>query len=342
MTAGHPVHTVDIRVATPGRAAGVTASPVPPIPAIGDSMLTLTQLSPDQARSLVRGGIAVKSDPALYANALHGRSGVMLFEKPSLRTRVSFEVGIGKLGGRAVYLDHNSVKIGERETVEDYASNLSLWCDIIIARVFDHRTLERLAEAASVPVVNALSDLWHPCQSLADWQSLCEVFGEVSGLAVAFVGDGNNVCRSLLVGGALLGAHVSIVCPDGYGPARDAIDAAAVINETTGGSVTVTDQMDAVAGAAAVYTDTWISMGSQRSTEEVRTAMRPYQVTGEVMRLAGEDAVFMHCLPATRGVEVAADVLDGPRSIVLRQAENRMHAQNALLLSLLQALGENG
>lgn len=297
-------------------------------------VLTAAEFTRADLESLFATGHALKASPADFHQSLAGRTLVMLFEKPSLRTRISFEVGAAKLGAAAVFMDHAQSRLGERETVGDYARNLSLWTDAVVARTFGHGVVEELASAASVPVINGLSDLYHPCQALADWFSLVEVFGSAEGLPVAFIGDGNNVCNSLMLVGAALGAHVTAVCPPGHAPLEEALVAANHVAAGSGGTVSVTSDPGAVSGSAAVYTDTWVSMGHD-GAEARKAALAPYQVNKELMSLAGPDAVFMHCLPAHRGEEVTAEVLDGPKSIVLRQAENRMHMQNALLLSLL-------
>lgn len=279
----------------------------------------------------------VKAEPARWARALAGRSAVLLFEKPSLRTRVTFEVGVAKLGGLAMYFEHTSSRIGEREPIVDYGRNLERWVDVIVARVFDHATLTGLAEHAGVPVVNALSDHEHPCQALADMLTLRERLGRLEGARLAYVGDGNNVCHSLMLAAARLGVDMVVITPDGYAPDPGVVDAARAHAARAGQELLVTPDLAAVAGADAVYTDTWVSMGQDDQASTRNAALRPYQVTQRVMARAGEGAIFMHCLPAHRGMEVAAEVIDGPHSAVYDQAENRMHAQNALLLHLLDA-----
>jgi ornithine carbamoyltransferase len=298
-------------------------------------VLTVGELSPAELRTLLDTAIAVKADPIAYEDSLKGKSIVMLFEKPSLRTRVSFEVGAAKLGAKVVYFDHSSSRIGQREPVSDYGSNLSLWTDCVVARVFDHTVLEALAKHSTVPVINALSDLYHPCQALADVLSLKEVLGGLAGAHLAYVGDGNNVCNSLMLAAAALGMKFTAVCPAGFEPDPQTVRQAGALLRQTGGSLAITDEIDAVFGADAVYTDTWTSMGQESERATRLAAFSPFQVNQRVMDIAGENAKFMHCLPAHRGEEVAADVIDGPSSLVLRQAENRMHAQNALLLHLL-------
>jgi ornithine carbamoyltransferase len=315
-----------------------TNMPATVIPISTTDLLTGGELSPAELNAVLETAIAVKREPLAYEDALKGKSIVMLFEKPSLRTRVSFEVGAAKLGAKVVYFDHSSSRIGQREPVSDYGSNLSLWTDCVVARVFDHAVIESLANHASVPVINALSDIYHPCQALADLLSLKEVVGgggDLKGAHLAFMGDGNNVCNSLMLGAAALGMKFTVVCPAGYEPDPQTVKQAGALIKKTGGVLTITDEIDAVYAADAVYTDTWTSMGQESEQAARLKTFAPYQVNDAVMMIAGENAKFMHCLPAHRGEEVTAGIIDGPRSIVLRQAENRMHAQNALLLHLL-------
>lgn len=298
-------------------------------------LLTVGELSPAELSAVLDTALTVKAEPLAFEDALKGKSVVMLFEKPSLRTRISFEVGASKLGAKVVYFDHATSRIGDREPVSDYGSNLSLWTDCVVARVFDHAVLDTLAKHSTVPVVNALSDIYHPCQALADLLSLKETVGELKGAHLSYVGDGNNVCNSLMLGAAALGMKFTAVCPVGFEPDPQTVKQAGALIRQTGGALTITDEIDGVWGADAVYTDTWTSMGQESQKDARLKTFAPFQVNESVMKIAGDDAIFMHCLPAHRGEEVAADVIDGPRSIVLRQAENRMHAQNALLLHLL-------
>jgi len=262
---------------------------------------------------------------------LDGLSAALLFEKPSLRTRVSFEVGISELGGHAVYLAGSDVGLGLREPLADIARNLSLWCALIITRTYSHATAEELARHASVPVINALSDREHPCQALGDLLTVSEKCGTVEGTRIAFIGDGNNVCRSLTHLAALSGAEVVLAAPEGY-----ELDGPSVEAASRGGSVTlVRDPAEAAAGADVVYTDVWTSMGQEAEGEERACAFRPYQVNAELLARAKNNCIVMHCLPARRGEEITADVLDGPRSVVLAQAANRLHAQKAIIASLM-------
>jgi ornithine carbamoyltransferase len=259
----------------------------------------------------------------------------LLFEKPSLRTRVTFDVGVSSLGGHAVYLGPDEVGIGRRETATDIGRNLSRWVDAIVLRTFAHETLLELAEAASVPVVNALTDLEHPCQALADVLTLRQRLGDLHGRTLTFVGDGNNVCHSLLLTGALAGLHVRIATPPGYAPDAAITAQADRLASEMGGSITIgTDPVAAVDGADAVYTDAWTSMGAEAEAELRRLRFGGYRVDAALLSNA-PDALVMHCLPAHRGEEITDDVLDGPRSVVLEQAENRLYVQQALLVELL-------
>jgi ornithine carbamoyltransferase len=259
----------------------------------------------------------------------------MLFEKPSLRTRVTFDVGISALGGHAVYLSPDEVGIGHRETATDVGRNLSRWVDAIVFRTFGHDTLAELASAASVPVVNALSDHEHPCQALADLMTLRQHLGHLRGRSVAFVGDGNNVCHSLLLAGALAGLHLRVATPRGYEPDPVVVRHAAAAARRNGGSVRLeADPAAAVTGVDAVYTDAWTSMGAEAEADLRRLRFAGYRV--DTALLAGAPgALVMHCLPAHRGEEISDEALDGPSSVVLDQAENRLYVQQALLVELL-------
>lgn len=298
-------------------------------------VLSVAELSATEIASILDTAAALKRNPLHARGLLAGKSVVLLFEKPSLRTRITFELGAQRLGAAALYMDHAQTKIGEREPVADYAHNLSLWCDAIVARVFDHAVVQELAAEATVPVINGLSDLYHPCQALADLLTMQERFGALAGLKVAYVGDGNNVCHSLLLAGATMGMDLTIITPDGFEPDPEVRQIARAIAATSGAKIMITDEIEAVHGRSVVYTDTWVSMGQEDIAAEREAAFDGYQVNEEVMATAGAGALFMHCLPAHRGHEVTASVIDGPASVVLQQAENRMHAQNALLVKLL-------
>ncbi|HXG05324.1 MAG TPA: ornithine carbamoyltransferase [Candidatus Binatia bacterium] len=266
---------------------------------------------------------------------LAGRQVALVFEKPSLRTRVTFDVGVELLGGHAIYLGPAEVGLGSREAPGDVAANLSRWVDAIVVRTFAHDTLLQLAAGASVPVVNALTDREHPCQALADLLTLRQHLGGPAGRSVAFIGDGNNVCHSLLLAGAAAGMEVRVATPPGHGPLEEVVVQARHLARRSGGAVDVgTDPVRAVTGADAVYTDVWTSMGFEQDADARRAHFAGYRVDAALLT-AAPDALVMHCLPAHRGEEITSEVLDGERSVVLDQAENRLYVQQALLLELL-------
>jgi len=316
----------------PTEPAPKTAASDVPQTLCGRDFLSLQDFTPPELEALLHLALPVKAQPASYRAALEGKSLAMLFEKPSLRTRATFEVGMGQLGGCALYLGPQEIGLGTRESVPDVARNLSRWVDVIMARVFSHQTVTGLAEHATVPVINGLSDLEHPCQALGDYLTLLEHKGKLAGVTLAWVGDGNNVCHSLIAGAARLGVRMRVATPPGYEPDAAVVAAA----ERAGGQVQLTyDPAEAVQGADAVYTDVWASMGQEEEAEARRQVFRPFQVNGELMRRAGPQALFMHCLPAHRGEEVTDEVIDAPTSVVYDQAENRLHSQKAILLALL-------
>jgi ornithine carbamoyltransferase len=306
----------------------------------GTDLLTLRTLSATQIRRLFLTAAAVKSDIRRYSSALAGKTIIMLFEKPSLRTRVTFEVGPAKMGAHTIYFDHSKERIGQRESIKDYGRNLERWVDCVVARTYSHQTLEDLAAHCDRPVINALSDLYHPCQGLADLFTLWERFGTLQGVRIAWVGDGNNVCASLMAGASKLGMHITVITPPGYEPRQEVLHTARKDATASGGSLTLSDDPAAVAGAQAIYTDVWTSMGADGEAEARRHAFQAYQVNESLMAEAGPSALFMHCLPARRGEEVTDGVIDSPNSIVYDQAENRMHTQNALLLHILGACNQ--
>ncbi len=303
----------------------------------GRSILRLTDLASDELLALLTLARVLKSDYSAFRDALAQRSMVMLFEKPSLRTRVSFELGFQKLGGGVSFLDHRGDLIGEREPIADYARNLERLADVIVARVFRHDTLEALRDGCNIPVVNALSELSHPCQALADALTLVEHGVALNSMHLAWLGDGNNVCIALMELTAILGGRMTVVTPKQHRPCTKAIAALMAQAAKSGATITLTDDPTAIRGAHAVYTDAWISMGQTDCPIKIE-ALRALSVTPEIMRLAGPQSLFMHCLPAHRGEEVADAVIDGRHSVVYDQAGNRMHAQNALVLALLGAL----
>jgi ornithine carbamoyltransferase len=300
-------------------------------------LLADTDLSPGDLNLIFGLAERVKATPRAYSQALLGKQLAMIFEKPSLRTRVTFEVGMTSLGGFGVYLDHAKPRLGEREAVKDIARNLERWVDGIVARTFSHESVLELANNASIPVVNALTDLFHPCQALADLFTLREKTGNLSGQTLAFVGDGNNVCHSLMVTGAKLGVSVRAATPPGYEPKAEVVAEAKALGVATGATVEVfNNPLEAVAGTQAVYTDVWASMGQEHAVHLRAQVFAPYRVTDELLAAAAPNALFMHCLPAHRGQEVTNEVIDSPRSLVFDQAENRLHVQKALLILLMQ------
>ena len=303
---------------------------------LSNDLLTGTEWGAAPVRDLFGLAAEIKAHPDRYRKALGGRFLAMIFEKPSLRTRVTFEVGIQSLGGSAVFLDHTQTRLGVREGVRDVARSLERWVHGIVARVFEQSALDQLAASANVPVINALSDRWHPCQALADFFTLEEKFGSLRGLKLAYVGDGNNVCHSLVATAARVGAHLRVATPKGYEPAADVVsEARRAARETRAKIELFTSPEEAVAGARAVYTDVWASMGQEEEAAQREKAFAGFQVNRELMDLAAPSAVFLHCLPAHRGLEVTDEVLESPRSIVYDEAENRLHVQKAILLTLL-------
>jgi ornithine carbamoyltransferase len=278
----------------------------------------------------------MKSRPADFRKALSGKQVVMFFEKPSLRTRLTFETGMGSMGGNAYFVDQTHSRLDAREKLSDIAHNLERWVDGIVLRTFAQETIEGMAEHASVPVINALSDLEHPCQALADYFTLQSHFGDLTNLCLAYVGDGNNVAHSLLLTAACLGSNIRIATPEGYEPNPQIVSDARVIARQTGAAIEIlSDPYQAVAGADAVYTDAWASMGQEHEAEKRAQVFPPYQLNQELAAAATPHAVFMHCLPARRGEEITDEVIDSERSVVFDQAENRLHVQKAILYLLL-------
>jgi ornithine carbamoyltransferase len=296
-------------------------------------ILTDLDLSGEELSYLLDLAAEVKQAPRDFAQSLAGKSIALLFEKPSLRTRLTFELAIRQLGGDSVFCDG---PIGAREPLKDVARNLDRWVNGIVARVFSHSTVEELAKWSAVPVINALCEAYHPCQALADVLTIRERFGDVRGRKLAFIGDGNNVSHSLMLTAARLGMNFALGCPEGFGPNPEILAQAEGLAEISGASLEVThDAAAALDGADAVYTDVWASMGQEKESARRTKAFQPYQVNAELFGLARPDAVFLHCLPAKRGEEVTDAVMESPRSLVFDQAENRLHAQKALLLMVL-------
>lgn len=308
------------------------ASPQAPVIASADLTSDLSITAPE-LRELLNLAAELKRNPTRYASSLKHRYLSLLFEKPSLRTRLTFELAIKQLGGDAVA---SIGPIGDREPAKDIARNLDRWTNAIVARTFLQSTIDELAQWSSVPVINALSDMYHPCQSFADLQTIEERFGSLEGVKLCFVGDGNNVAHSLMLNGARLGMDVCVACPTGYEPNRHVLDQASHFAFQFGRTISVTNDPQAgVTGAQVVYTDVWTSMGQEAESARRIENFAPFQVDGRLMAAATSDAIFLHCLPAKRGQEVTDEVMESSQSAIFDQAENRLHAQKALLLMLL-------
>jgi len=307
--------------------------PLQPHPA---DLVSVSDFKPAEASNLLELTALLKSRPQDFRTALAGKQIVLFFEKPSLRTRLTFEAGINSLGGSSFFIDQTHSRLGQREPLPDIAHNVERWVDGMVLRTFSHATVADMAAYASIPVINALSDHEHPCQAFADFFTLREKFGDLSKVKLAYVGDGNNVAHSLLLAAAMLGSHIAVATPACYEPDAKVLAKARELARQTGATVEITtDPQMAVAGACAVYTDVWASMGQEAETELRRKIFSPFQVNRKLMSLAASDAVFMHCLPAHRGDEVTASVIDSPASVVFDQAENRLHIQKAILMVLL-------
>jgi len=304
---------------------------------LGKDLLSISDLGSEDIRLLVKDAVDMKAEG--WLSLLSGKTLVIMFEKPSLRTRVSFELAMRQLGGETIYLSPAEVGLGSRESVPDVARVLSRYANAITARTFSHQTLEVLAGHATVPVINALSDLEHPCQALADLLTIYEKKNNLTGLTLAFIGDGNNVAHSLMLAASLAGMNFRIASPARYRVQDGILSLAQGYAVASGAEILATEEpQEAVAGADVVYTDVWTSMGQEAEVEERRQAFSRYQVKSELMSLAKEDAILMHPLPAHRGEEVSETILDSPKSVVFDQAENRLHMQKALLAMLLGGL----
>lgn len=305
----------------------------------GRDLLSIDDLSSEECVAVLQLAAEMKTRTRLGEELVRWKRPyllAMIFEKPSLRTRFTFEAAMVHLGGHAVYLSPNEIGLGKRESVADVARNLERWCQVIMARVFSHQTLTELAANARVPVINALSDLEHPCQALADFQTLTERKGDAKGLHLVFVGDGNNVANSLMLLSAKLGTHFTIACPKGYEPDEQLTARARQIAAQTGAAITILhDVREAVQTADAIYTDVWASMGQEHEAEQRRQVFMPYQLNTDLLAAAKPGAIVMHCLPAHRGEEITDEVMDGEQSVVFDQAENRLHAQKAVLAALV-------
>ena len=302
----------------------------------GRDLCSIADLTPAEMSALMELGHAVKAHPREFRHALDAQQMVLFFEKASLRTRLTFEAAINTTGGNAVFVDQTQSPLGERESLPDVAHNVERWMNVIVLRTYSHETVTEIAAHSRVPVINALSDLEHPCQAIADFLTLEERFGTAQGLRFSYIGDGNNVCHSLMLTAAQLGTHCTVAAPKGFAPRLEIIHQAIEICEQTGGTLTLlNDPIKAAEDADAIYTDVCTSMGSEHEATKRAPIFKPYQVNEALMARASQRAVFMHCLPAHRNAEVTDAVLDGPQSVVFDQAENRLHAQKAILLALL-------
>lgn len=304
----------------------------------GRDFISLIDYTPEELRYLIQRAIEMKRKLKLgeLYQPLAGKTLGMIFEKNSTRTRVSFEVGMYQLGGHALFLSSSDLQLGRGETIADTAQTLSRYLDGIMLRTYAHKTLIELARAATIPVINGLTDLMHPCQALADFQTIYEKKGKLAGLKLAYIGDGNNMAHSLMLGGCKLGLHVAVASPEGYDPNDEILELSKEQAEISGGSVKIyRDAKEAAADADVIYTDVWASMGFEEEQQERELAFRDFQVNDEVAEYAKRDYLFMHCLPAHRGEEVTESVIDGENSVVFDQAENRLHAQKAIMATIM-------
>ena len=297
-------------------------------------LLSFKDWTPDQLHNLLALAKTIKNNPSGYRMALDGLSIVALFEKPSLRTRVSFDIGINKLGGHLVYLDTQSNKLTGREDVKDMGANLACWANAIVARVFAHSTLEELAKSAKVPVINALCDLYHPCQALADYLTISEQYDDLSNVKLAYIGDGNNVTHSLMLMGVALGCEIVVITPQGYEVDEHIIKLTQARAQQFGGKLTVSTDISAANGSQILYTDTWVSMGDTTPLGDIKDTFSGYEINEALMEKTGAEYV-LHCQPAHRDLEISGSLIDSDASLLMQQAENRMHGQNAILVQLL-------
>ncbi len=308
-------------------------------------LISISDLRKEEIYSLFKRAIRLKNEIRKKGKTqiLKGKIGVLVFEKPSLRTRVTFEVALKELGGDSIYLAPQDIGLGKRESVSDVAKNLSLWVSLIIARTFSHSTVLELARFSTIPVINALSDLEHPCQVLADLLTIYEIKNKkkLDGVRIGWVGDGNNVCNSLIFGSAILGCDLIVGTPKGYEPKKEILDKAEQFAKESGAKIRLThNPREAVKDREFVYTDVWTSMGQEKEAEERKKVFKEFQVNKNLLSFALPDTRVMHCLPAHRGEEITDEVLDGPNSIVLHQAENRLHIQRAIIAELLKSLNQ--
>jgi ornithine carbamoyltransferase len=300
-------------------------------------LLSFSDWTAKDANSLLNFAITLKQTPERFGHPLAGKSVVALFEKPSLRTRVSFDIGINKLGGHMVYVDSQSEPLEKREDPKDVSANISQWADAIVARVYKHKTLEDLASVGNIPIINALCDMYHPCQALADYISMKEAFGDIKGKTLAYVGDGNNVTHSLLILGVLLGCNQVVITPKGHEIDAKIAQKVAKMADEQNVSFTISNHIDTLTNADVIYTDTWLSMGDETPLKDIKEKFMPYQVNKALMQQAGASYV-MHCQPAHRDLEITGELMDSTQSLLMQESKNRMHAQNAILCLLLTEL----
>ncbi|MBV9435009.1 MAG: ornithine carbamoyltransferase [Acidobacteria bacterium] len=301
-----------------------------------EDLISINDLGPSGVTAVLELAALMKSRPTAFRGALGGKQIVMFFEKPSLRTRLTFEAGIASLGGHAFFVDQTGSRIDARESLSDIAHNLERWVDGVVLRTFEHSTVTGMAQHASIPVINALSDLEHPCQALADYLTLQENFGDLGNVKLAYVGDGNNVAHSLILAAACAGSTIRVATPQGYEPNAEILKQAKKIGATTGANIQLlNDPVKAVSGVDAIYTDVWASMGQESEAAQRKQVFGGFQVNDKLFAQTAPHAIFMHCLPAHRGEEVAAETIDSSRSVVFDQAENRLHVQKAIMLMLL-------
>ncbi len=301
----------------------------------GKDFISIHDFSSNDIAKILDKAKEAKADPDKYNKAFENQTLAMIFEKPSLRTRVTFETGMTRMGGHAIYLAPSDARLGQRESIPDVARNLERWVDIVMARTFSHEAVTILAQYANIPIINALTDLLHPCQAMADLLTIGEVFGSYKGRKIVFVGDGNNVANSLMFGAAKVGADITIVTPEGFEPKDEIVGKAMEDAKEKGIEIEITNVLkEGLENADVVYTDVWASMGQEEETNKRKKLFKEYQINKRVMSYAKPQAIFMHCLPAHRGEEVTDEVADSDQSVIFQQAENRMHAQNAIMLLL--------
>ncbi len=298
-----------------------------------NDFVTIGELKKEEVKEILSLAMEIKKNKKKYGNALKDKILAMVFEKPSLRTRMTFEVGMLEMGGKAIYLGPSEIQLGKRESIADVARNLERWVDGIMIRTFGHKNVEEMAKWAKPPVINGLTDLHHPCQALADYFTLFEKFGKLEGLKIAYIGDGNNVCHSLIEGASKLGVNISVATPEGYEPKKEIVEK--TMKEANSKIEILRDPVEAVKNADAIYTDTWTSMGQEHEKEIRIKIFRSYQVNKSLMEKTGKKSYFMHCLPAHRGEEVTDEVIDSEYSIVFDEAENRLHVQKAIMYILM-------